>query len=907
MTRLREWMHRFWGTVRRRRNDLDLEEELKLHLELEAEELRRRKGATEDAGRLARVKAGGMAQSMEALRDQRGLPWLDDFARDLRHGLRQLRRTPAFTTVALLTLALGIGANTAIFSIVNGAVLRPLAYPKPEQLMYLSASGQGGGRYPVSPPEYYEFRAFNQSFADVGIVQMGAVNLTAGDRPLRVQSASVDGHLLAALGIEPALGRLFAGAETEVTGPWFPGNPGNMQPPRIAILSHELWQSAFAGLPVIGETIEVDGVRREVIGVMPPGADILDNRTQIWLPLGLNPANRNFRGWHVLHLVGRLKDGVTIDAARAELNGLIETWAERVGLPQGSGVFTPLGRPFAHILQIDPIQDVILGSGSRSIWVLQAAVGLVLLIACANLANLLLARAETRQREYAVRAALGAGRSRLVRQFITEAVLLSIAGGVLGLLFANIGVRALLRAYPTTLPRMHEVTVDPYVLLFTFGVSVATGLLFGLAPLARTRMRTLAAALTEAGTRGIIGSARHHIRGGLVVAEIALAVMLVIGAGLLMRTVYNLISVDAGFDRSRLVTFSITAPFASYPESTRGQMYQRLLTELRALPGVQSATAASGLPPARPPDGEDGFIEGYLSPDGDPTPGVDQYQSVMTDYFETMGIPIVQGRSFQPADAASAGLVAIVNESFVNKFWKGLDPIGRRLRPGWAKPWFTVVGVAKDVKQAGLDRNVGTEFYFFVDQMAYAPSPVGRSPITINIVLRTSLPPEALSEPVERLVTQVDASIPVVGLREMDEVFSESIRRPRLLAELVGAFAGLSLVLAAIGAYGVLSYVVAQRRREIGIRLALGAGRSGVLAHVMKEGLMLTVAGVIIGLFGALILNRLMASLLFGVQPTDTATLAAATGTIMLVAAVACWLPARRASRLDPNLTLRDE
>ena len=448
------------------------------------------------------------------------------------------------------------------------------------------------------------------------------------------------------------------------------------QPAPIAILSHELWQSSFGGQSIVGQLVEVNGVRREIIGVMPPGMDVMDNRTEIWLPLGLNPANRLNRGSHYLYLIGRLKDGVAESEARAELTTLIQNWGERVGATMH--VFSPpaadeaarLANPGAgHVLQMKPVQEEIVGGASRAIWVLQAAVLFVLLIACANLANLLLARAETRHREFAVRTALGAGRGRLLGQFMTEGALLSIAGGALGLVLARVGVQAIIRAYPTSLPRTAEVALDPAVLLFTLGVSVLTGLVFGLAPLMHTRVAGLAAALKEGGSRGATGGARHHIRRGLVMLEVALAVMLVIGAGLLLRTVANLSSVDAGFDRSRLVTFSMTLAQANYPQaSERAQMYQRLLAKLRALPGVQGATAMSGLPPNRPLNANDTDMDNYTSPPEGPYENVDYYQSVMTDYFETMGIPIVEGRGFLPVDAASPGMVAVVNETLVDTF-----------------------------------------------------------------------------------------------------------------------------------------------------------------------------------------------------------------------------------------------
>jgi predicted permease len=843
----------------------------------------------------------------------------DHLRQDIRHSVRGLLRAPAFSIVTILTLALGIGANTAIFSIVNGVLLRPLGYPQPDQLMYLTTQFPAFGfdQFWVSPPEYFEFREINQSFAAVGAFTTGEVNLTAGDRPLRVRSASVDDSLLRALAVQPAVGRLFMPGEADLTGP--PPAPGAppVPLPAIVILSHELWQTAFGGRAIVGQTVEVNGLQREVIGIMPPGVDVMDNRTEIWTPLGLNPANRQNRGSHFLYLIGRLKDGVTPQMAQTELTALIRNWGERVGVK--NHVFAPLPTNEAdrkqnpgagHILQMTPVQEQIIGSASRAIWVLQAAVAFVLLIACANLANLLLARAETRHREFAVRTALGANRARLLRQFMTEGILLSILGGVLGLLLARAGVQALIQIYPTSLPRTAEVTVDPLVLVFTFAVAVATGVVFGLAPLMHTKMSGLVTALKEGGAKGATGAARHHIRRGLVVAEVALALMLVIGAGLLLRTVANLTNVDAGFDRSRLVTFSMALPVADYPQApARAALFQRLLEKLRTVPGIQAATAMSGLPPNRPLNANDTDIDNYTAPPEGPFENVDYYQNVMTDYFETMGIPIVAGRSFQPSDAASTGLVAVVNETLVNTFWKGLNPIGQRLRPccGDQVPWFTVVGVAKDVKQGGVDQKTGTEFYLFVDQTAQVPPPFANAPGLMNIVLRTTLPPASLRTAIDAAVRDADPSVPVVRLREMNAVFDESIRRPRLLAQLLGGFAFLALLLAAIGTYGVLSYMVAERRREIGIRMALGAAQGSVLGQVMKQGLLLTLVGVVIGLSGALGLNRLIASLLFGVQPTDPLTIAGVVATITLVAAIACWLPAWRASRLDPNIVLRQE
>jgi putative ABC transport system permease protein len=650
--------------------------------------------------------------------------------------------------------------------------------------------------------------------------------------------------------------------------------------------------------------VEIEGRLHEIVGIMPPGADVMDNHTQVWLPLWLHPSTAGYRGAHVLYVVARLKDGVTFEVAQTELSAFLENWGDRAATKDHVPTNRPL-RSVDHTLQLRALKDAIVGNASRPIWVLQAAVGFVLLIVCANLANLVMARAGSRRREFVLRTALGASRGRLLRQSITEGAVMSGAGGILGLWLASAGVQALIRAYPTSIPRTGELTIDLPVLLVALGLSTGTALLFGFVSLGRGGTSSMATALKE-GARGSSGAWRQYARRGLVIAQVAFAVMLVIGAGLLVQTVYNLTRIDAGFDRSRLVTFSMTLPMANSEADTRAQAYQRVLDRLRSVPGVLGTVAMSGLPPVRTPDAIATPIENYTSDDGRPVEIIDYYQFVMGDFFATMGIPIVAGRGFERTDNASQAKVAIVNETLAKRIWKGQNPIGRRLRPpGWSfgasdDVWHTVIGVAKDVRQRGVERPAGTELYVSLDQH-------GVSPPSMNVVMRTTLPPTALSGTIERVVREVDAAVPVVRLRDMDSVFAESIRRPRLLAQLLGAFAGLALLLAAIGTYGVLSYMVTERRREIGIRVALGAARSHVLTHIMKQGLQVTALGVTIGLAGALALNRLIASLLFGVRATDTVTIVFVIATITAVAVVASWLPAWRASRLDPNVVLRDE
>jgi predicted permease len=817
---------------------------------------------------------------------------MDSLARDVRHALRNLVRSPGFSLITVLTLALGIGANTAIFSVVNGVILRPLAYPQPNRLVYISSQfpAMGFDQFWVSPPEFLELQERARSFSAIGAFTSGQANLTAPDRPRRVNSVGASSDLFTALGVAPMYGRTFEPAETRPNGP------------PVAILSDEVWRSSFGASPsILDSKIEINGVRRTIVGIMPPHFDVADQRAEVWLPLVIDPANRRNRGSHFLYLIGRLADGATLDSAKAELGALLDAWPASIARPGSAtgGPHTPnnggTGAGGSHRLRYDPLQAQIVGGARTAVLVLQGAVVFVLLIACANLANLLLARAESRHKEFAVRAALGAGRAQLLRQFLVEGGLLSLVGALAGLAVAVFGVRALLAAYPDSLPRSADVTLDVRVLAFTLGLGFLTGLVFGFAPLLHLAPDATSIALKEGGQRTTMSGGRHRVRRALVAAEVAMAVALVIGAGLLLRTVMNLASVDAGFSRSRLVTFGVNLPAAAYssPQQIKA-FYERLLERLAPTAGVQSVAAMSGLPPLRRLNANDTDIEGYDAPPEGPFENVD-----------TMGIPVVEGRAFQPADAFSQ--TAMINETLARTFFRGQSPIGRRVKPSGpaGAPWFTIVGVLKDVKQGGVDRKTGTELYFNLAQLANLAGTF--TPGSMNIVLRTSLAPAALAGTIHQAVSELDPALPVVKLRAMDDVFTEAIVRPRLLAQLLGLFAGLALLLAAIGSYGVLAYMVTERRREIGIRMALGADRASVLRMVLGEGLRLTVVGVAFGLAVAFAINRVLASLLFGVKPGDPMTVGAVVALMAAVAILACYLPARSATRVDPMIVLREE
>jgi predicted permease len=808
---------------------------------------------------------------------------------DIRFALRLLRKSPGFAGVAVVTLALGIGANTAIFSVIRGVLLKPLGYPEAERLVFVTSQfpGLGFDQFWISPPEFFELRERARAFSGIGAFRIGAVNLGTATDPERVDSAIVTAELFDVLGVRPLRGRTFTPRETLPNAP-----------PAV-VLSHAIWQRAFGGDPqIVGRGIEVDGRPVTVVGVMPPGFDLHDARIQVFLPATLDPSNRRNRGNHYLYLVGRLAPETTLVQARAELETLLASW--KTIAPD-----THVPSPTDHRLRYDSLHEQLVGDVRRPLWILQAAVLSVLLIACANLANLLLARSETRQREFAVRAALGAGRARLLRQFVAEGVVLSMLGAVAGVLLAWSALRALAAAGVEGLPRLSEVAVDLPVLGFTLAVALATGIVFGLAPLLHFGGDRVGLALKEGGQR--TGTARGRVRRILVVAEMAAAVVLVIAATLLLRTFWNLVQVDGGFPRERLVTFGLVVPNAKYPDPLqRVAFYQRLLERLRQAPGIESVAAMRGLPPKRDVDANDTEFEGVPTGPGAPPQNVDYYQFATADYFETMGILVLEGRGFTESDATSTTPVAIVNQTLARRFWPGQTPLGRRVRPSGpaGTPWLTVVGVVADVKQGGVSQPAGTELYFNYEQVANA---LKFAPGNMNVALRTALPPEAVAALVRREVGALDASLPIVDLRSMEAVFEETLSRPRLLSRLLAAFAGLALLLAAIGTYGVLAYTVAERRREIGVRMALGADGPRVLRMVLRDGMLLAGAGLVLGVLGALAVTRVLASLLYGISPGDPATIAAVLASMGLVAFAACYVPARRASAVDPMLVLRQD
>ncbi|MGH7678827.1 MAG: ADOP family duplicated permease [Gemmatimonadaceae bacterium] len=875
---------------RRAAVERDLDEELQAYIDLLTAEKVAAGMSLDDARRAARVEAGGVEQIKEEVRDVRSGALIETTAQDLRYGFRLLKRSPGFASLAVLTIALGIGANSAIFSVINAVVRKPLEYPASDRLMFITTQfrNQKWDRFWVSPPEYFDLKERTKAFAHVGAYTTGAMNVSDAEQPQRVNAAFVTASMFKVLGVSALRGRVFT-EEHDLP---------NAEP--VVLMSHELWTRAFGADPsVVGKRIEIQGRLRTVLGIMPPGFDLHDARAQLWAPLGLDPTNRRNRGSHFLYVVARLGPGISQPQAKAELETMLRTWGQ-------IAANTHVPNDSTHRVNMIPLREDVIGNVSKALWVLQGAVFLVLLIACANVANLLLARAESRHKEFALRTALGAGRGRILRQFMAEGVVLSVLGGVLGLALAYWGLQALLAANPQSIPRSAEISLDPVVLGFTFAIAVLTGMIFGLAPLLHVGARAVTQAIKEGGNRTTATAGRTRVRHALVVAEMALAVMLVIGAGLLIRSFANLTSVDPGFDPGNRVAFGLVMPQAAYPDSQRRvAFHQELKRKLQEIPGVQSASAMQGLPPFRQLNANDVDFEGYTFVLGSDTPieNVDYYQYITLDYFETMGIALRDGRVFNAGDAAG-GPVVVVNEALAKRFYPNQSPLGKRLNPFLTQDtaWFTIVGVVKDVKQGGLEAPAGTELYFFYDQL---PRLTGFAPLQMNVVLRSPRAVDALAPGIRQAVRAMDPRLPVVQLRSMEEVVGASVTRQRFLSLLLGIFAAVALTLAAIGTYGILSYMVTERQREIGIRMALGAGRGQVVALVLRQGLGIAALGIGLGVAGAMGLSRVTSTLLYGVSPSDLATYISVAGIIAIVATLACVVPTRRATRVDPLQAIR--
>ena len=876
------------GALLRRAPEREMDEEMRLHVELEAEDLVRTRGlAPAEARRQAAIAFGGVEHYKEVAREARPVRPLEDLLRDASYGFRSLRRSPGFTAVAVLTLALGIGGTAAIFSVVRGVLLRPLAYPRAESLVtvwsrFLPESGFDFPTFPVAPPEFWDYREENRSLAELAAFSTVGVTLTGGDDdPERVQGALVTGDFFRTLGVDAALGRVLGPDDDP------PGGSGRV------VMGDRLWRTRYGGDPdIVGRSVIVDGEGFEVVGVMPPGFAYPSRETVLWGPLGLDPADRSNRGAHFLQLVGRLGPGVSLPEARAELGTLMAVWEAEY--PQ---VHT------GHFLILNSLMDDVVGSVRGTLWVLLGAVGFVLLIACANVASLMLGRNEARRRELAVRAALGAGRRRMVQHLLTDSLVLALAGGALGVALAWIGMRAILRLGVGTIPRADAVALDGGVLLFALAVTLLTAVLFGLAPALRGGGQPPGAAMREGGRGGTVGRGATRLRSGLIVAEVALAVVLVAGAGLMIRSFERLTAVDPGFRPEGLLMAQLALPSRDYPDITSvAAFHSRLATRLGALPGVVSVSGASDLPLYEAPPNVDFEIEGLPATEpGEPARSGDLVFA-LPDYPATMGIRMVEGRFFTPSDDVEAPRVAVVNRTAARLFWGDRSPLGSRIRTAGDpdREWATVVGVIEDVKWEALEAEHRQAYYMPVAQPAWRPS-------TLFYTIRVAGDPLALGPAVHRSVAEMDRRLPVIRLSQMDALVGESVARPRFIMVLLTLFGGMALSLGAIGIYGVVSYAVTRRRRELGIRMALGAGRRSTAGLVLAQGLRLALIGVGLGLVVALATTRLMAGLLYGVSPTDPLTLAAVCAVLVAAAAAACWIPARRAVRLDPVTALRAE
>ena len=798
---------------------------------------------------------------------------MDTILKDIRYSIRGLLKRPAFTAIAVLTLALGIGLNTAIFSVVNAVLLRPLAYKNPSRLVTFRSNQSG--------PDVADIESQTHAFSTMGGEVKQPLDYTAGSEPVQIQIGQVTRGYFETLGVPASRGRAIGANDDKVGAPF------------VVVLSDGLWRQQFnSDEQILGKTMPLSGNVYTIIGVMPAGFASPRDNVEAWTPVHVsNPLAANFRGVHFLRTYARLADGVSMDQARAETRVIDQNLATQYPVDNKNR---------ASVLI--PLQERIVGQSRQSLLVLFAAVSLVLLIACANFANLLLARAAEREREFVIRTALGAGRWRLVRQLLTESLLVSLMGGAIAVLLAIWGTNLLVWMKPQNLPRLREISLDIRVLGFTFGIALLTGLVFGLLP-AWTASRTGAGeALKEGGRSSTAGAARQRLRSSFVIAELAVALVLLVGAGLLIKTFWKLRSVQPGFNPDHLLTMRVELPETRYKEVEKQTRFrQQTLDSINALPGVEAAMVSE-----LPLTGEELDHEFLVENRPPITPGDEpsvQTRSIMGNYFHVMQIPLRAGRDFNGSDFQEhSPLVAIANDALVRQFFPNEDPIGKRVR--WARDpndrWRTIVGVVGDVKHFGLDLPAEPELYTPYTQI----DPWKR---WMTFVARTQTTPAAMAQVVKQRVWKVDSQLPVTRVLAMDEVSAASFASRSFNMLLLSIFAGLALVLAAVGIYGVMSYAVTQRTQEIGIRMALGAGVPDVLRLVMRSGMWMTLIGVVSGLAGAVALTRLMQSLLFGVTPTDKITFAAVSGILILVALVACYLPARRATKVDPMIALRYE
>jgi len=792
---------------------------------------------------------------------------------DIRYSVKMLIKNPAFTVIAVIALALGIGANSAIFSVVNTVLLRPLPYADAERLVWIWGKSPSGDKGAVSPPDFFDYRGQSQSFEQLAAFLTVTHNLNDMDNPERISGAATSANFFDTMGVKPLLGRTFA-TEEEQAG---------HEP--VTVLSHGIWQRRYGSDPsIVGKTIPLDGKPFTVVGVMPSGFNFPEN-TEMWEVAPFYVKGMTIRKAHFLRLVGRLKPNVKLDQAQAEMDIMSGQLAQQYpDTNKGYG------------LRLVSLNEKIIGNVRSTLLMLLGAVGFVLLLACANVANLLLARAASRQKEIAIRTALGARRSRLLRQLLTESVFLAMIGGFAGTILAFVGTKLLLAFTASNMPRLQEVTLDARVLLFSLGISILTGLIFGLVPALQASRPDLNETLKEGGRSSSGGVKRNRISNILVVAQVALALVLAIGAGLMIRSFSRLSDVNPGFTTSNLLTMQIELPPAKFPKpQQRANFFNQLLDQLRAVPGVVSTATVSELPLTGQLNDTYFHVEGGSS---DPSQNkiLANYRSASSLYFKTMGIPFKSGRDFTAQEVSEGAHVVVVNEMIAEKYFGNQDPTGKRLIVDLneAAP-YEIVGVVGNIHHLALDRSISPEMY--IPQF-----PAGAT----NIVVQTKSNPAEITGAVRNAVRTVDRDQPIANLKTMDQLVEASVAQPHFRTLLLGIFAALALILASVGIYGIISYSVAQATHDIGLRMALGAQRQGIFNLILKNALRLVLIGLFIGLTLSLILTRFISNLLYGISATDPTTFLWVSLFLVGVALAASFIPAYRATRVNPVVALRD-